>query len=706
MLGETGFHTDEAYQLEDLINIDDLRALLDHSYRIAPFPVAVLNTRGEVLLASHWEPVCTQFHRVNPETAAKCAKSDVHFNAELIKGNNGHILYRCGNGLYDAASPIIIKGQHLGNLFVGQFLLEPPDEAFFRKQAKQYGFDEEVYLKVLSKVQVMSEADLKNRLDYLIGFARFLGNIGIKEIQRDSAEEALRASEEKYRLLIENATDAIYIAQDGVLKFANPRAEMISGYSARELLKIPFIEIIHPEDREMVLERHLRRLKGEKFSQIYAFRILNKSGKELSVEINAVQIHWEGKPATINFMRDITEQKNLETQLQQARKMEAIGTLAGGVAHDFNNLLMAIQGRASILLMDKDPSHPDFEHLKGIESHVASAADLTHQLLGFARGGKYEAKTLDLNALIEDSSAMFLRTKKEISCATQFQENIWLVEADKGQMDQVLMNLFVNAWHAMPKGGDLCLRTENMHLDEEYSKPFSVRPGRYVRISVTDTGVGMDKKTLEKIFDPFFTTKEMGRGTGLGLATVYGIVKNHGGFINVHSERAKGTTFDVYLPASEREILAEEESAGEILRGTETVLLVDDEEMVTEVAQQMLKRLGYKVLIAESGKNAILAYEQKQTRIDLVILDMIMPGMSGSDTFDILKEIDPDVKVLLSSGYSIDGQATQILNRGCVGFIQKPFNIKGLSQKLREVFEGGQDPANAPSPVRAPVPPV
>ena len=519
------------------------------------------------------------------------------------------------------------------------------------------------------------------------GVVQYLIPEGREITAHKKAEEALRQSEEKYRLLIENATDAIFIAQDKVLRFANPKTEEITGYSVEELAKIPFVDIVHPEDRDMVLERHVKRLRGEEIPSIYSFRILNRSGEELSAELNAVLINWEGRPATLNFLRDITSQKKLEAQLQQAQKMEAIGTLAGGIAHDFNNLLMAIQGRTSIMRMSKDSSHPDFEHLKGVEDHVKSAADLTRQLLGFARGGKYEVRPADLNELIKKQNRMFGRTKKEINIDGKYQENLWSVKVDRGQIEQVMLNLYVNAWQAMPGGGSLYLETENVIIEENYVKSFSIEPGRYVKISVTDTGVGMDKATQKKIFDPFFTTKEMGRGTGLGLASSYGIVKNHGGFINVYSEKGHGTTFNIYLPASAKEIIEEKQPSGDILRGSETVLFVDDEDMIIEVAEELFKELGYKVLIARGGKEAVEIYEKNKGQIDIVVLDMIMPDMSGSMTYDRMKEIDPDIKVLLASGYSIDGQATEILDRGYDGFIQKPFKIKELSQKLREILD-------------------
>jgi len=504
------------------------------------------------------------------------------------------------------------------------------------------------------------------------------------------AENALRESEEKYRLLIDNATDAIFIAQDGILKFANPKAEKMTGYSGEELSRMPFVGIIHPEEREMVLQRHLKRLKGETPPSIYAFRIINKSGAEFWVELNTVLIHWEERPATLNFLRDVTAQKQLETQLQQAQKMEALGTLAGGIAHDFNNLLMAIQGRVSMMIMDNDIYRSDLDHLKGIESYVKSAADLTQQLLGLARGGKYEIKPTDLNKLIKKEVRMFGRTKKEITLREKYQDHLWPVEIDRGQIQQALLNLYVNAWQAMPGGGDLYLETENVTLNETDVKPFSTTPGRYVKISIADTGIGMDKKTLERIFDPFFTTKEMGRGTGLGLASAYGIIKNHGGFIKVYSEKGEGSRFTIYLPASDKEVIEKKKTAGDLLTGSETVLFVDDEDIITEFAENLLGRLGYKVLIARSGKEAIEIFTENKGSIDMVLLDMVMPDMGGSDTYDRLKTLNPGVKVLLSSGYSIDGQATAILDRGCNGFIQKPFKITELSKKLRDILDDNE----------------
>ncbi len=504
---------------------------------------------------------------------------------------------------------------------------------------------------------------------------------------RKRVEEALRESEEKYRLLVENANDAIFIVKGEKIEFPNPKATEMNRSFGLNLDRVPFFNYIHPEDRDMVLDRHRRRIKGEKVPNVYDFRLINEDGEEIWVELNAALISWEGQPATLNFLRDITPLKRLETQLQQVRRLEALGTLAGGIAHDFNNLLMGIQGRVSLITMETDSSHPHYDELKDIEDIVTSGADLTKQLLGFARSGKYDVKPTDLNELIGKTSKMFGRIHKGIRIHPSYQEDIWAAEVDRGQIEQVLLNLYVNAWQAMPGGGELYLQTTNVTLDESHVKPYQLKPGKFVKISVTDTGIGMDESTRQRIFEPFFTTKEMGRGTGLGLASAYGVIRNHGGFIDVSSEKGQGSNFTIYLPASEKDVIKEKSLHEKIIRGTETILLVDDEDKIIKIGEKTLRKMDYQVLSARSGKEAIELCRKNQDTIDIVVLDMIMPEMGGGETYDRLKEINPDVKVILSTGYSITGQASDILERGCDGFIQKPFKMRELSQKIREVLD-------------------
>lgn len=407
-------------------------------------------------------------------------------------------------------------------------------------------------------------------------------------------------------------------------------------------------------------------------------------------DLHAIEQISELYALALHRQRSEEERKKLEAQLQQAQKMEAIGTLAGGIAHDFNNLLMGIQGITSLMRLETNADHPFTEHLKGIEDHVKSAAQLTNQLLGFARGGKYEVKPTDLNALVESTIHMFGRTRKEITIHTSYQQDIWTVEVDKRQIEQVLLNLYVNAWQAMHEGGELFVETANIVLDTYYLSLYGLEPGNYVKISVKDTGIGMDEATRQRIFDPFFTTKEMGRGTGLGLASAYGIIKNHGGIINVYSEVGKGATFHIYLPVSlpacAEGLEEDDEQTDSIVEGSGTILLIDDEDTIIAVGRKILEKIGYKVFIAKSGREALETYEEKRAEIDLVILDIIMPGMGGAETFDNLKKINPRIKILLSSGYSLDSQATRILKRGCSGFIQKPFDINSLSRMIKQIM--------------------
>jgi CheY-like chemotaxis protein len=289
--------------------------------------------------------------------------------------------------------------------------------------------------------------------------------------------------------------------------------------------------------------------------------------------------------------------------------------------------------------------------------------------------------------MVNETSDTFAMTKRDITVHLDLTEELYVIKADQGQIKQTLLNLYVNAAEAMPRGGDLYLKTTNVTDQDMKGKTYRPKPGNYVLLTITDTGTGMDKKTMERIFDPFFTTKGMGRGTGLGLASVYGIIKAHGGYIDVDSAKGHGTTFSVYLPSSEAADSMKGELSPEVLRGNEGILLVDDEDVIIDVGQQMLKTLGYQVYVAKSGREAIETYEANNDRIDMVILDMVMPDMGGGEAYDMIKKIDPSIKVLLSSGYSIDGEAAEILRRGCNGFIQKPFDVTQLSHKLREILE-------------------
>ena len=513
--------------------------------------------------------------------------------------------------------------------------------------------------------------------------------------ERKKAEEALRQSEERYRTIIESIDDD-YFETDikGSITFVN-RPSRWSGRSREELIGMNYHAYTTSEMAVKVNAVFKQIFQDGKPARITDYQVIRKDGSLCHLEMSvSLMRDAEGNPIGFRgISRDVTdrikmeeERKKLTEQLYQAQKMEAIGTLAGGIAHDFNNLLMGIQGYTSIMLLEVDASHPYFDQLKAIQTLVQSGASLTKQLLGFARAGRYEVVVTDINDLISKSVNLFGRTKKEISIYEKYADNLRSVEVDRGQIEQVLLNLFVNAWQAMPGGGSLYLETENVIFDKVSADLYDLQSGPYVKLAITDTGVGMDEKTRQRIFDPFFTTKEMGRGTGLGLASAYGIIKGHGGMITAYSEKGHGTTFHIYLPASAKPIHSDTVQETELTGGRETILLVDDEEIIAEVTSRLLSELGYTILTADSGEKAIEIYEQRKTGIDLIILDMIMPGLSGGDTFDRLKALNPDVRVILSSGYSIDGKAQAIMKKGVRVFLQKPYRLNELAQKIREAL--------------------
>jgi signal transduction histidine kinase/CheY-like chemotaxis protein len=452
--------------------------------------------------------------------------------------------------------------------------------------------------------------------------------------------------------------------------------DKISGIETKSILCVPLMA----KTKLIGVLEVINKSDGTSFTDKDAL-LISIFASQSAMAIENARLYSELKDSMEDELR-------IQKKLAELEKFRALGQLASGVAHDFNNVLMSIQGNTSLTLLDINSSSPYYERLKNIEQTVLSGAGLTKQLLGFAKGGKYEVKSTNLNDLIKQGSDMFGRTKKEIKIYTKLLPDINLVEVDQTQIESVFVNLYLNAWEAMPGGGKLRLQTENVVLDKISGKLYDAKPGKYVKISVTDTGVGMDEEIQKRIFDPFFTTKEKGRGTGLGLASAYSIIKNHEGAIDVYSKINEGTTFHIYLPASEKKFVkAERELPAEILQGEETLLFVDDEDMIIDVGKPMLEKMGYKVFIAHDGKEAIEVYNKNKGDIDMVVLDMIMPDMGGSEAYDRLKQINPSIKVLLSSGYSIDGLASEILKRGCDGFIQKPFHMKELSQKLREILD-------------------
>jgi len=542
-------------------------------------------------------------------------------------------------------------------------------------------FSEKLEATILSSTNrnLQKEMDERKRMEAAL--------VESREEYRELYAESKR-SEEVYRSLLHSSADAIVIYDmAGGVRYISPAFSRIFGWTLADVegKEIPFL----PESEQESTRDMIRELV-EKGTPCHGFETTRytRDGHLIDVSVSASRYNdHDGQPAGKLFiLRDISEKKKLESQLKFIERMETIGTLAGGIAHDFNNLMMGMLGNISLLLYDMDREHPHCEKLKNIEKLIESGSKLTSQLLGFARKGRYEVRPINLNQVVQETSVTFGRTRKDITICRQLSENLFSIKVDEHQIEQVLINLYINAADAMPGGGDLFLKTLNVTHKDMKDKPYDPKPGQYVLLNVIDNGTGMDEKTAERIFEPFFTTKAMGRGTGLGLASAYGIIKGHGGYIDVDSNLAQGTSFSIYLPASDEPIHQTMEISQRIIAGNETILLVDDEEIVIDVGVKLLNKLGYTALEARNGFQAIEIFEANKDHIDLVILDMIMPDKGGGETYDSLRKIDSEVKVLLSSGYSLSGQASEILDRGCNGFIQKPFNMRTLSQKIREVL--------------------
>ena len=542
-------------------------------------------------------------------------------------------------------------------------------------------FAEKMEVRVLSSINEVlhEEIAMRNRMEKALRES--------EKRNKDLYAEA-KKTEELYRSFFRCSVDAIVTYDlEGKVEYISPAFSEIFGWTLEEMKgrQIPFDHEFKKESIAAVIQdlvEHGTPCNG------FETKCRTKGGRLLDVSVSASRHNdHKGKSmGTLFILRDISEKKRVEAQLHYIERMEAIGTLAGGIAHDFNNLMMGMLGNISLTLYDIGPDDPNYKRLKTVERLIQSGSELTSKLLGYARKGKYELRLINLNKIIKESSATFGRARKEIAISTDLAEDLLPVKADGSQIEQVLINLFINAADAMPGGGDLSLQTANVTHKEMKDKPYTPKPGKYAMIKVTDNGTGMDRKTITRIFQPFFTTKEMGLGSGLGLASAYGIIKGHGGYIDVESEKGQGSVFSIYFPATEALVQQDSVVSERIVEGDETILLVDDEEMILDVGVQFLEKLGYSVLEAKGGKEAIQIYQENKDSIDMIILDMIMPDMGGSEVYDKIKVIDPEVKVLLSSGYSVEGQATEILNRGCNSFIQKPFNLKSLSGKIREVL--------------------
>jgi PAS domain S-box-containing protein len=524
-----------------------------------------------------------------------------------------------------------------------------------------------------------------------VNFLVAVANVLAEAIGRKRAEDAMRQSESQFRALFENALDAVLIANDqGAYVDANPAACNLLGVSYNEVIGRTindFTENDNPVEASRMLEQFLKEgtLRGE-------LRLRRPDGSLVEVDFSATANFLPGRHLAL--LRDVTERRKLEEQFRQSQKLESVGMLAGGIAHDFNNLLTVITGYSELTLRRLDKVDPLARNVEEIKKAAERAASLTRQLLAFSRKQVLQPKVLDLNSVIVNTEKMLGRlVGEDMELRTSPGVGLGKVKADPGQIEQVILNLVVNARDAMPKGGKITIETANIYLDEAYARRhIAVQPGWYVMLAVTDTGQGMDAETQKYIFEPFFTTKEQGKGTGLGLSTVYGIVKQSGGNIWVYSEIGVGTSFKIYLPLVDEQVMKPDANVArpESASGTETILLAEDEEMVRNLARESLKMHGYTVLEAANAGEALLICQQYKGRIDLLLTDVVMPRVSGRELAEQLVGLRPDMRVLYMSGYPDQAIVHHGILDEAIAFIGKPFTPDALALKVVEVLQQNQ----------------
>ncbi|MBW1812303.1 MAG: response regulator [Deltaproteobacteria bacterium] len=517
--------------------------------------------------------------------------------------------------------------------------------------------------------------------------------------ERKKAEEDLIEAQQRYQALFNSKTNLVFVMDaEGNFIDANAPALELFGYTKEDIPDLNYLQLLHPDQNvEMIANEMIDLLETGAQTEPLEVKLKSKDGKTIYIQSGGTII--SGKEEIIGVAQDITDKKiteeakqKLEKQLLQAQKMEAIGTLAGGIAHDFNNSLQGILGFIQILLLDKQEDTPTISKYRKIEAAALRASELTQQLLTFSRRVESKLRPVNLNQEAQQVEKLLRRTiPKMIDIELHLEKDLYIINADPAQIEQVMMNLGINARDAMPQGGKLMIETENVVLDEVYCRThLEAVPGEYVMLSVSDNGTGIDKNTSEYIFDPFFTTKDPSKGTGLGLAMVYGIIQNHRGHISCYSEPGEGTIFKIYFPALKDNYIRhpeQQEKVEEIRRGTETILLVDDENPIRELAKEILSSFGYSVFAAADGESALEIYREKQKHISLIILDLIMPGMGGKKCLEEILKIDPSQKVVIVSGYSVNGSTRDLLKMGAKGYIKKPYEMGPMLAVVREVLD-------------------
>jgi PAS domain S-box-containing protein len=699
----------EGIGFEDLFNPAEIQQLQDEFAQATGVASIITHPDGTpITTPSNFCRLCNDIIRKTEKGLVNCCKSD----ALLGQPNpGGATVQPClSGGLWDAGAAISVGGRHVASWLIGQVRDSEQTEEKMRAYAREIGADEDTVVEAFNEVPAMTSERFEKIARALFTLANQLSTTAYQNVQqarfiteRQQAEAALRASEERFRHLVENAPFGLSLMRpDQRFAFFNPQFTRIFGYTLDDIPdKSTWFHSAYPDPdyRKQVVDiwtEDLKRTNHPDEMTPQEFIVRCKDGQERSIHFRAVNL---SDGSQIISYEDITsrkhaeeERRKLQAQLTQAQKMESVGRLAGGVAHDFNNMLGVILGHTEMAMEQMHFDRPIHADLEAIQKAAQRSADLTHQLLAFARKQTVAPKVLDLNETLSGMLTMLRRLiGEDIDLVWKPGHELWPVQMDPVQIDQILANLCVNARDAIAGVGKITIETANSTFDKDYcARHTGFTPGEYVLLAVSDNGCGMDNETLSHLFEPFFTTKEMGKGTGLGLASIYGAVKQNNGFINVYSEPDHGTRFSIYLPrhtAGAAQETVEHRAHAEAC-GNETILLVEDEPAILTMATIMLERLGYTVIAAPSPNEAIRLAGEYSGRIDLLMTDVVMPGMNGRDLAENLLSLYPDIRQLFMSGYTANVIAHHgVLDKG-VHFIQKPFSLKDLSVKLREALEG------------------
>ena len=694
---------DGQYRFEDLVDIEQLRSIFENFSVATGFTTGLVSYPDqELLIGTGWRDVCTKFHREYDSSNIHCKTSNIELTSQL-KTKKETCICKCQSGLVDGATPIIVDGIHIANLATGQMLFEQPDMEKFRQQGEGYGYNVEDYLKAVSETPVVSEAQFKKVLDFLSGIAVMLAEQALLKLRNQQTSDKLRKQEEYSKTLFEDSRIPLVIMDAKTFEFidCNNAAVIIYGYKSKsEVLGRNPVEVAAPTQYDgsgsaIQAKNHIDEALRTGHV-VFNWKHQRPSGEFWDAEVQLTAIIVDGDQRLLFTLQDISERIRikkekvfLEEQLMQSQKMDAIGQLAGGIAHDFNNMLGGIMGAAQLLKSPKRQIDQKSSELVGMIINAAErAAELVSKLLVFGRIENNDNQTISVHSTIDSTISILNQTINKnvsISCTKQaIKENI---NANFSELQNVFLNMGINSSHAMPEGGQISFTTNNVYIDQKKCdlNRSNILPGEFIEITIKDTGSGIAPKNLERIFEPFFTTKKTGEGTGLGLSTAYGTINGYNGSISVANKLGGGTVFKVLLPITGNAIIEEKFVKKSQPKGRGIILLVDDEEIIRQTTSAMLKDAGYEVITAKDGVEALKLYEQ-HNHIDMVIIDMIMPNLNGTDTFYKLMELDKNCKVILSSGFPKGENIQTLKDAGLLAFIKKPFHNEKLIEMLTKLL--------------------